>query len=252
MSPAVSADQKILIVLPTYIEAENIENVLSQVRANLPAADVLVVDDNSPDDTAGIARRFAEKAGQIEILEREGKSGLGSAYIAGFTWGIERGYDVLVAMDADLQHDPTDLPRIVGPTATGADLVIGSRYVPGGAVPGWSAHRLLLSRLGNAYAKAMLRLSAVDATSGYRAYSAEALKKLNLKAIRADGYGFQIEMAYRINSNGGHLREVPITFIERVEGKSKMSGRIVVEALGLVTAWGIKRRLRALAAKKRN
>ncbi len=233
-----------LVIIPTYLEAENIENVLSQVRSSMPSAHVLVVDDNSPDGTADIVDKCTEKLGQIEVLRRTAKAGLGSAYRAGFAWGTSRGFDVLVEMDADLSHNPADLPRLIAPVEVGADLVVGSRYVPGGAIPGWPTHRAMLSRQGNRYAAFLLNLPIVDATSGYRAYRATTLAKVDLNAVRADGYGFQIEMAYRMHNTGGKLCEIPITFIDRVEGKSKMSGRIIVEALGLVTVWGVRDRLR--------
>ena len=241
--------QSVLVIIPTYLESENIENVLSAVRSSLPEANVLVVDDNSPDGTADLAEKVGEKLGRIEVLRRSGKAGLGSAYRAGFRWGAERGYSVFVEMDADLSHDPADLPRLIAPMDEGADLVIGSRYVPGGAIPGWPTHRALLSREGNRYAAFMLGLPVADATSGYRAFRASTLAKVDLEAVRADGYGFQIEMVYRMRQVGGALREIPITFIDRVEGKSKMSGRIIVEALGLVTVWGVRDRVRRLRSQ---
>ncbi len=236
----------ILVIIPTYLESANIENVLSAVRASMPSCHVLVVDDNSPDGTAELAEKMGEKLGNIAVLRRAGKSGLGSAYRAGFKWGFEHGHDVLVEMDADLSHNPADLPRLVAPIDDGADLVVGSRYVPGGAIPGWPTHRALLSRQGNSYAAWMLGLPIADATSGYRAFRASTLAKIDIDSVRADGYGFQIEMVYRMNRVGGQIREIPITFIDRVEGQSKMSGRIIVEALGLVTMWGLRDRIRSL------
>lgn len=243
------SEQSVLVIIPTYQESENIENVLSAVHSSMPAANVLVVDDNSPDGTADLAEKVGEKLGGVEVLRRAGKSGLGSAYRAGFKWGAERGYQVLIEMDADLSHDPKELTRLVAPLEDGADLVIGSRYVPGGAIPGWPTHRALLSREGNRYAAFMLGLPIADATSGYRAYRASKLAEIDLDAVRADGYGFQIEMVYRINKAGGQICEIPITFVDRVEGKSKMSGRIIVEALGLVTMWGLRDRVRSLRAR---
>lgn len=235
--------QRTLIIIPTYEEAANIETLLSQVRAAAPEADVLVVDDNSPDGTAEYVRKAADKHGQIDLLERSGKGGLGSAYRAGFQIGFERDYDIVIEMDADLSHNPKDLPRLIHEAEMGSDLVIGSRYVPGGAIPGWPAHRALLSRYGNRYATAVLGLKIQDATSGYRAYRTETLSKLNLNAMRADGYGFQIEMAYRMAGVGENVTEIPITFIDRTEGESKMSTRIIIEALALVTLWGVRDRL---------
>jgi dolichol-phosphate mannosyltransferase len=244
-----------LIIIPTYQEATNIDNVLTQVRQAAPEADVLVVDDNSPDGTADLVKKADEKFGRIDLLQRNGKSGLGSAYRAGFRLAFERGYDIAIEMDADLSHDPKDLPRLIHEAEAGADLVIGSRYVPGGAIPGWPAHRALLSRYGNRYATFVLGLNIKDATSGYRAYRTSVLRQVNLGSVRADGYGFQIEMAYRMARVGDVIREIPITFVDRTEGESKMSSRIIVEALGLVTLWGIRDRvvdpLRALLNKRK-
>lgn len=230
-----------LVVLPTYNEAENIERVLGRVRESLPEASVLVVDDNSPDGTADLAEKVGAEHGGVEVLRRPGKAGLGSAYRAGFAWGLARGYEVFVEMDADLSHDPATLPRLVAPIAEGADLVIGSRYIPGGSVPGWPWYRHMLSRGGNIYAAAMLGMKVTDSTSGFRAYSGQILSKIELSGIRSDGYGFQIEMAHQVLRHGGTVTEIPIRFVDRAEGKSKMSLFIVVEALGLVTWWGMGR-----------
>jgi glycosyltransferase involved in cell wall biosynthesis len=168
---------------------------------------------------------------------------LGSAYRAGFAWGLERDASVLIEMDADLSHDPGALPALVAALDQGADLAIGSRYCDGGSIPNWSRRRKLLSRWGNRYAAAVLGMPIRDATAGFRAYRSEMLRRLDLDAIRADGYGFQIEMAYRVVSAGGAVVEVPIAFVDRVRGTSKMSGRIVIEALLLVTGWGLDERL---------
>jgi len=232
-----------LVVLPTYDEAENIAVVLGRIRTALPEAHVLVVDDGSPDGTADLAEAEAAELGQIDVLRRTGKAGLGSAYRAGFAWGLERGHDVLIEMDADLSHDPDDLPSLVAATEYGADLAIGSRYVPGGSIPDWSWHRRFLSRWGNRYSAGVLGLAVNDATSGFRAYQAEVLEKLDLERIQADGYTFQIEMAYEVVRLGGRIIEVPISFRDRVRGTSKMSGAIVLEALALVTWWGIRDRV---------
>ena len=180
------------------------------------------------------------------MLRREGKSGLGSAYRAGFAIATEAGADILIEMDADLSHDPQAIPALVSAIEHGADLAIGSRYVPGGSIPNWSWHRRFLSRWGNRYAALVLGLAVRDATSGFRAYRAEFLQRFDLEAVRADGYGFQVEMAYRIASRGGRIVEVPIAFADRERGNSKMSGRIVVEALILVTGWGVRDRLRRI------
>lgn len=230
-----------LVVLPTYNEAATIEDVLRLLRAAAPDADVLVVDDGSPDRTAELAAKVGEDTGGVEVLRRPGKSGLGRAYLAGFAWGLERGYDALVEMDADLSHDPAVVPDILG-ALDRADLVIGSRYIPGGAIPQWSRRRRLLSRLGNVYSAWMLGVPVADLTSGFRAFRADLLRRLPLERISADGYGFQIEMAYLSASLGATVAEVPIRFVDRVEGESKMSWRITVEALRLVTLWGLARR----------
>jgi dolichol-phosphate mannosyltransferase len=240
-----------LIVLPTYQEAANVATVLRRIRSVVPAAGVLVVDDGSPDGTADLAIAVAAELGGIELMRRPGKAGLGSAYRAGFIWGLEHGYDVIVEMDADLSHDPADLPRLLAGVDDGADLVLGSRYVPGGSIPAWSWHRRALSRQGNRYASAMLRLPVTDATSGFRAYRASALAELDLGTVRADGYGFQIELVHRLAARGGRIEEIPIRFTDRTSGQSKMSGWIVAEALLLVSWWGIRDRLgRPLAASR--
>ena len=229
-----------LVVLPTYQEAENIEAVLRRLRVAVPDAHVLVVDDGSPDGTAELAQKLADDLGGIDVLERAGKDGLGSAYRTGFEWGFERGYDVLCEMDADLSHHPEALPGLLKVIDAGADLVIGSRYVPGGSTPQWPPVRRFLSVWANRYAAAVLGLAVNDATAGFRAYRADALRRIDLEHSRADGYGFQVELVYRIVRMGGRIVEVPITFTDRVEGSSKMSLRIVVEALGLVTLWGVR------------
>lgn len=235
---------RVLVVLPTYQEAANIAEVLRRLRAAVPAADVLVVDDNSPDGTARLAEQVGEEVGGVVVLRRPGKAGLGSAYREGFHRGLAEGYEALVEMDADLSHDPAALPALIDAVADGADLAIGSRYVPGGSIPNWSWHRRALSRWGNRYAAWALRLPVRDATSGFRAYRAAAVAKVDLDTVRADGYGFQIEMAYRVAGLGGTIVEVPISFTDRVRGASKMSSRIVAEALALVTWWGLRDRLR--------
>lgn len=229
-----------LLVLPTYNEAENIHEVLRRLRAAAPDVHVLVVDDGSPDGTAGMARELADEIGHLEVLERNEKSGLGSAYRAGFRWGLERGYEAFVEMDADLSHDPAVVPSLLAAVEDGNDLVIGSRYVPGGSIPDWTLLRRAISRGGNLYARIVLGLQVQDATAGFRAYSAVALRGIDLPSVSADGYGFQVEMAYRVQQQGGRLAEIPIEFRDRTLGQSKMSSRIVVEALILVTWWGIR------------
>ncbi len=230
-----------LVVIPTYNESENIERMLRRIHECLPGAGVLVVDDGSPDGTAEIVKGVAAELPDVHLLSRTSKSGLGSAYRAGFAWGLERGYDAYIEIDADFSHDPAALPTLVAPLSEGFEVVIGSRYIEGGSIPNWAWHRHLLSRGGNAYASAVLGLGVADSTAGYRAYSAGILRQLDLDRIRAEGYGFQIEMTYRARQHGGAITEVPIKFVDREAGESKMSSFIVVEALGLVTWWGLGR-----------
>ncbi len=237
---------RVLVVLPTYNEAENIERVLRRIRAALPDGGVLVVDDGSPDGTADMAQSLGAEFGNIDVLRRADKSGLGSAYRAGFAWGLERGWEAFVEMDADLSHEPEALPSLIAPLTEGVDLVVGSRYVGGGSIPNWRWHRRLLSQGGNVYAAVLLGLHVADSTSGFRAYRADALRRIDLDSVRAEGYGFQIEMVLQILEHGGHVTEVPIRFVDRVDGKSKMSMYIVVEALALVTWWACRRAGRAL------
>lgn len=228
------------IVIPTYEEARNIAVVLPLVRAAVPDADVVVVDDASPDGTADLAEKVGAESGGVTVLRRTGPRGFGAACRAGFAWALERDYDVVVGMDADLSHDPAALPALLQGIEDGADLVVGSRYVPGGAIPKWPVHRRALSRGGNRYATAVLRLPLSDATSGYRAYRSSALRAIHLHAVRANGYGFLIEMVYRVARQGGRITEVPIVFLDRERDGSKMSGRIVAEAMALVTLWGLR------------
>ncbi|MDQ3757778.1 MAG: polyprenol monophosphomannose synthase [Actinomycetota bacterium] len=233
-----------LVVLPTYNEVENMPVVLPRIREAAPDAHVLVVDDGSPDGTADKAGALGAELGGVDVLRRVGARGLGPAYADGFRWGLERGFDVLVGMDADLSHDPAALPRLVAPVAEGrADMAIGSRYVPGGAIPNWPAHRRALSRWGNRYATTALRLPVRDATSGYRAFSADLLRRIDPAGFRAGGYGFLIELVYRVTRAGGRIAETPIVFVDRERGESKMNGRIVAEAMALVTLWGARDRL---------
>ena len=230
-----------LVVIPTYEEAGNLTEVLRRTRAAVPDADVLVVDDSSPDGTADVARAAAAELGQIEVLERATKSGLGSAYRSGFAWGLDRGYEVLCQMDADLSHDPAALPSLVGPAASAtADLIIGSRYVPGGSIPHWPRLRRAMSKYGNLYAARVLGYKLRDTTSGFRAYRADTLKAINNADTRSRGYGFQIETSYRVWRWGGRIVEVPIVFTDRVRGQSKMSLTVATEELSLVTWWGLR------------
>ncbi len=238
-------------MLPTYNEAENIDDVLRKVRAVVPDAGVLVVDDGSPDGTADLADALGEELGQITVMRRTEKNGLGAAYRAGFRWGLDEGYEALVEMDSDLSHDPAALPSILAALEHAADLVIGSRYVPGGTIPEWKWHRRALSRWGNRYAAGLLGLAVNDATAGYRAYRATMLDRIDLESVVAEGYGFQIEMTYQVVELGGRIVEVPISFTDRVRGTSKMSSRIVVEAFGLVTWWAVRDRLLGGARRRR-
>lgn len=234
---------RVLVCIPTYQEAENIATILRRVRASVPSADILVIDDGSPDGTADLAQALGDELGQIDVLRRAKKSGLGNSYRAGFAVGLERGYDAMVEIDADLSHDPAALPSLLHAVEDGADLAIGSRYVPGGHIPEWSWSRKALSRWGNRYAGAILGIGVRDTTAGYRVYRADMLRKMDLDSVRADGYGFQIEMTYRVAQRGGRIVEVPIDFVDRTLGTSKMSSNIVFEAMTLVTWWGIRDRL---------
>jgi dolichol-phosphate mannosyltransferase len=243
ISPIGSPAVRVLVLVPTYNEIENIEDVLRRARAALPEADILVIDDGSPDNTADRAEKLDVELGGVEVLRRGAKSGLGSAYRAGFRVGLARGYDVMIEMDADLSHDPAVLPELVAAIEDGADLAIGSRYVAGGSIPDWKSGRRAISRVGCWYARTVLGLSVRDATAGFRAYHRRALDRIALDTVRADGYGFQVEMTYLVQGNGGRIVEVPITFRDRTLGRSKMSMRIVVEALVLVTWWGLRDRV---------
>ena len=231
---------RLLVVLPTYNEGLNIEKMLRALRGAVPAGDILVVDDASPDHTADIARTVSLELGQIFVLDRDAKAGLGSAYRAGFSWGIDQGYDAFVEIDCDFSHDPALLPVLLE-SAQYHDVVIGSRYIPGGRIPQWKLSRRLLSRGGNRYASVMLGLKVSDSTAGYRVYSRSALEKIGYQTVTADGYGFQIEMTYRARRGGASIVEVPISFLDRQLGESKMSSTIVYEALWLVTKWALLR-----------
>jgi dolichol-phosphate mannosyltransferase len=240
-----------LVVLPTYDEAENIVEALTRVRAAAPDVDVLVVDDNSPDGTADLARAAAKEIPRVDVEVRERKDGLGNAYRHGFRIGMDRGYEVLMQMDADLSHDAASIPDLLAAIDGGAEAVIGSRYVPGGAIPHWPWYRRALSRYGNRYACFALRMTVHDATSGFRAYRTEALQAIDVFGTRANGYGFQIETAYRVSNSGRRLAEVPIVFTDRVRGYSKMSLSVMAEEMWLVTWWGVRDRFRSLARRVR-
>jgi dolichol-phosphate mannosyltransferase len=236
-----------LVVIPTYNEAETITALLEAVRTSAPDVDLLVVDDGSPDGTGKLAEDVGARLGHVEVLHRPRKAGLGTAYRAGFAKGLAQGYDALVEMDADFSHDPAALPLLLS-AAEDFEVVIGSRYVPGAAIPNWTLARLALSRGGNLYASVLLSLRVADSTAGFRVYRRSALERMDYGTVRADGYAFQIEMTYRARAAGASIREVPITFIDRVQGSSKMSSAIVVEALALVTLWAVQRPIHALRA----
>jgi dolichol-phosphate mannosyltransferase len=231
-----------LVVIPTYDEAENLELVLDRVRASVPAFDVLVVDDASPDGTGDLADKVAHHDERVHVLHRSGARGLGAAYLAGFAWGLEHGFDVLVEMDADGSHLPEQLPRLLD-ALRHADLVLGARWVPGGRVLNWPRRRELLSRGGNAYARAVLGLPLRDATGGFRVFRRTTLEGLDLRSVASQGYCFQVDLARRAVEAGFVVVEVPITFVEREHGYSKMSGDIVREALVRVSVWGVRHRL---------
>ncbi|MFJ3106629.1 polyprenol monophosphomannose synthase [Streptomyces sp. V1I6] len=238
-----------LVIIPTYNEAENIRSIVSRVRAAVPDADVLVADDNSPDGTGKFADELAVQDEQVHVLHRKGKEGLGAAYLAGFRWGIEHDYGVLVEMDADGSHQPEELPRLLT-ALKGADLVLGSRWVPGGRVVNWPKHREILSRGGSTYSRLLLGVPLRDVTGGFRAFRAETLEGLGLDDVASQGYCFQVDLARRAVAAGFHVVEVPITFVERELGDSKMNRDIVVEALWRVTAWGVEERAGRLLGRK--
>ena len=237
-----------LVIIPTYNERENLGRIITRLHAALPHTPVLVVDDGSPDGTGDLADELAAADERIAVLHRTEKNGLGAAYIAGFRWGLEHGYTVLVEMDADGSHAPEQLHLLLEKVDAGADLVLGSRYVPGGTVVNWPWHREVLSRGGNIYSRLALGVSIQDITGGYRAYRREVLEKLDLDAIASHGYCFQVDLAWRTLQAGFTVAEVPITFTEREIGESKMNGNIVQEALVRVTVWGLRSRLARLRA----
>jgi dolichol-phosphate mannosyltransferase len=250
--PAAEAD-RVVIVMPTYNERQNLEIMAGRIRESTPEADLLVVDDNSPDGTGDLADKLAEADSRVHVMHRTEKAGLGRAYVAGFTWALDQGYDVIVEMDADGSHRPEDLPKLLTALTdssgnTGADAVIGSRYVPGGTVVNWPKSREFLSRGANIYNRIMLGVSIKDATGGFRAYKAATLRALDLDNIESAGYCFQIDMTLRVLQAGLKLTEVPITFVERERGASKMSNAVIREAFLRVAQWGIAARLRGHSA----
>lgn len=240
---------RILTIIPTYNELESLPKTLGRLRSAVPASDVLVADDNSPDGTGALADRIAAEDPQVHVMHRKGKEGLGAAYIAGFRWALERDYDVVIEMDADGSHQPEQLPALLKAVEDGADLVIGSRWVKGGSVVNWPFYRQLISRTGSTYARLMLGISVHDVTAGYRAFRRTTLEKLDFDAIESVGYGFQVDLAWRVAQMGLRIAEVPVTFVERELGSSKMSGNIVLEAMLNVTKWGLSERWHQLTRR---
>jgi len=241
---------RVAVIVPTYNERANLEQIASRLRTAVPDADLLIVDDNSPDGTGEAADKLAAGDARIHVLHRPAKAGLGSAYIAGFRWALERDYGVLVEIDADGSHQPQELPTLLAALEAGADLVIGSRYVPGGTVLNWPKSREVLSRGGNTYARVLLGIKVRDATGGYRAFRATALRQVGLDEVESQGYCFQIDLALRVIRAGLTVVEVPITFVERTQGASKMSRAVVAEALWRVTQWGVAAWLHGSKASK--
>lgn len=232
-----------LVVVPTYDEAQSIRPIIDRIRRAVPEADVLIVDDASPDGTGAIADELAAHDDRVAVLHRPGKAGLGAAYLQGFARAFEGGYEAVVEIDADGSHDPAELPAMLALLReTPADLVIGSRWVAGGSVVNWPRHRRAISRTGNRYARWMLRSRVRDITAGFRVYRVSALTGLDRAVVSSQGYCFQVELAWRIESAGGRIVEHPIVFVERENGRSKMGPAIVVEALARVTVWGMSAR----------
>jgi dolichol-phosphate mannosyltransferase len=232
----------VLVIVPTYNETENIKQIATAVRDR--GYELLIVDDGSPDGTGDLADELAAVDERIHVLHRSKKEGLGPAYAAGFAKALHLGSEIICEMDADFSHDPSDLPRLVAAIENGADLAIGSRYVPGGGVDGWPWHRQLISKGGNWYARLMLGISTKDATAGFRAFRDTTVRRLDPSTCQASGYGFQIEMAWRAEAAALDVVEVPITFRDRTRGSSKMDRSIAIEAMTLVTKWGMRRRFK--------
>lgn len=224
----------VLIITPTYNERDNLEAFLSLVFNEMPTVNVLVVDDNSPDGTGKLADEIAAKDPRVSVMHRAGKQGLGTAYLAGFRYALERNFDVVLEMDTDLSHDPKFLPLFMRAIENGADLVIGSRNIPGGGVDGWGLGRHALSKGGSLYSRTVLGLNVRDLTSGYKAFTRRALEAIELDRVKSNGYSFQIELTYRVLLKGLPVKEVPIVFVDRRAGQSKMSRKIFAEAIGMV------------------
>lgn len=235
---------KAVVIIPTYNEIESLPGALERVRAAVPDAHVLVVDDSSPDGTGAFVEARAAQDEHVHVLHRKEKNGLGPAYLAGFAWALDAGYELIVEMDADGSHRAEDLALLLqrAQMSDAPDLVIGSRWVSGGATEGWDARRVALSRAGNLYINAALGNRVRDATSGFRVYRASVLRRLDLSRVEALGYGFQVNMTMLVDDLGARIVEMPITFVEREAGQSKLSGGIVTEELALVTKWGVRKR----------
>jgi len=230
---------KTVVVIPTYNEIGSIAGVTERVLGAEADVEVLIVDDNSPDGTGQLADDLAADDTRIHVIHRTEKNGLGAAYAAGFRWALQRDYDFVVEMDADGSHQPEELPRLTALLRNGADMAIGTRWIPGGVIKNWPAYRKLISRSGTAYARIMLQSKLHDLTSGYRGFRADSLRTIDFETVNSQGYCFQIELAWLFERSGGTIGEFPITFVEREEGVSKMSTGIVVEALAKVTSWGL-------------
>ncbi len=242
---------RVLVIIPTYNEADNVRIIVDRVRAAVPEAEILVADDNSPDGTGAIADELAAADPQIHVLHRTGKEGLGAAYLAGFGWARDANYDAVVEMDADGSHAPEDLPKLLDALIDN-DAVLGSRWVPGGKVRNWPLSRHLISRTGNLYTRLALRMPFKDATGGYRAYRMKALDAMGLDGVASQGYCFQVDLTWRAHRQGLRIVEVPITFAERERGASKLSSAIVREALWRVTVWGMQSRVQAIRNRLRS
>ncbi len=247
MSESGAVTSRVVIIMPTYNERQNLEIMAGRIREWVPDADLLVVDDNSPDGTGDLADKLAEADSHVQVMHRKEKAGLGRAYVAGFTWALDAGYDFIVEMDADGSHRPEDLPKLLA-AAQHTDAVIGSRYVPGGTVVNWPKSREILSRGANIYNRILLGIRVRDATGGFRIYRAATLRKIDLNSIDSAGYCFQIDMTLRVLQAGLDIAEVPITFVERERGASKMSNAVIFEAFTRVAQWGISARLRGRSA----
>ena len=244
---------RIVVIIPTFNERESLAAIVGRVRSSVPEVEILIIDDNSPDGTGAIADELAAAEPKVQVMHRLGKEGLGAAYLAGFSWALQNSFDVVVELDADGSHQPEQLPRLLA-ALRGADLVLGSRWIAGGGTENWSKGREILSRGGNFYTRTMLGVPLHDATGGYRAFRADTLRKLDLHDVASQGYCFQVDLAWRAVQRGLVVTEVPITFVERAAGTSKMSQRIVVEALWRVTVWGFDdrvTRIRRTAQNKR-